>query len=166
MSEFDGIVGGGGGGIGPGTFSIGSTGTVIAGTGAWTFNNSALTIWSNTTVYGTLYWPISVQAVTASPKAVGDAERGRLYTNEGASGAITFNLPAASGGRHYYFYVQSANNMVITAAAGDTIRIAGSVSSSGGTATNGTVGSFIHLVEINATEWVAMGTPAGTWVLA
>jgi hypothetical protein len=89
-----------------------------------------------------------------------------LHTNEGAAGAVALTLPAAAVGLEYHFYVQAAQNVAVTAGAGDTIRVAAGVSSAGGTATNGTVGGYLALVAINATEWVAMGTPTGTWTLA
>lgn len=88
-----------------------------------------------------------------------------IFTNEGAAGAITVTLPSAAAGFDYIFIVQSANNIVITAAAGDTIRIAGAVSSAGGTATNGTIGSVLRISTINATEWIAREVQ-GAWVLA
>jgi hypothetical protein len=62
------------------------------------------------------------------------------------------------------FYVQDADGITITAGAGDTIRVAGSVSSAAGTAANSTIGGFIQLIAINATEWVA-GATQGTWTL-
>lgn len=107
----------------------------------------------------------TVLAKAASPVTVAVGESRALYTNEGSGGSITFNLPAAAANLEYLFFVQAAHNVVVDAAGTNTIRIAAGVSSAGGTATNGTVGGVLHLVAINATEWVALSS-TGTWALA
>lgn len=105
---------------------------------------------------------VSVHA--ASPVAVSaTADNNKVFTNTGAAGAITFNLPAAVAGLTYTFYVQNANNLIIDAAAGDTIRILALVSAAGGNVSSVTVGSAVTLVAINSTEWVAISA-LGTWL--
>ena len=110
---------------------------------------------------------ISPQA--ASPVAVSAAnDKDKIFTNEGAGGAIQCNLPLAtvsafSGGVPLGFYVQNVNGIVLQAAAGDTIRIGGVVSPAGGTVSSAVVGSFVRIVPINATEWVAISV-VGAWV--
>jgi hypothetical protein len=135
--------------------------TVDLGTNEWTFTNSAF----GTPVGSQIQASRAIGNQTGNFSTNNNNARRALYTNSGAGGSITATLAAAEAGLEYIFYVQSANNIVVTAAAGDTIRIAGGVSSSGGTATNGTVGGVLQLVAINATEWVAIATQ-GTWTLA
>jgi hypothetical protein len=108
-----------------------------------------------------------VEANTAgvgSPNVLVANESRSLFTNEGVTAMNHHTLPAAAAGLEYMFYVQDADGITITAAAGDTIRVAGSASSAGGTAANSTIGGFIQLIAINATEWVA-GATQGTWTL-
>ena len=91
---------------------------------------------------------------------------GKVNTNEGTGAIVVYTLPtAAVGWGPFLFYVQDADGIRITAGAGDTIRIIGSVSSAAGTAESTTVGSYLWLVAINATEWVAI-VSGGTWALA
>lgn len=106
-----------------------------------------------------------VAAEVTSPETIATTDSRKVITNEGAAGSVTYNLPAAAAGLEYIFIVQSTNNMVVTAAGGDTIRIAAGVSSAGGTATNGTIGGFLQIIAINGTEWIA-GAVQGTWTLA
>ena len=78
---------------------------------------------------------------------------------------MNHNLPTAAAGLTYTFVVQVAQNLRVTAASGDTIRVAGSVSAAAGNIVNAVVGSTVTLLAINATEWIALGTPAGTWTV-
>ncbi len=107
--------------------------------------------------------------VTVTPKTapypIVAADNGKVFTNEGAAGSIAFTLPAAAAGYKVTFVVQAAFALVITAGAGDTIRIGGAVSAAAGTATSADVGSSITLVAINATEWVSLGRE-GNWAIA
>lgn len=114
---------------------------------------------------GSLYANRPVAAEITSPETIAVTDSRKAITNEGAVGAVTYNLPAAAAGLEVIFIVHTAQNMVVTAATGDTIRVAAGVSSAGGTATNGTVGGVLHLLAINATEWIAIAT-TGTWTTA
>lgn len=120
---------------------------------------------------GTISGDRVVSARNITPVAINlNQNRDFFFTNEGAGALIVFNLPAAAApatgtGYQYAFYVQDVNGIQVTAAAGDTIRIAGSVSSAGGTATSTTVGSCLKIVCINATEWVCESL-VGPWTLA
>lgn len=62
-------------------------------------------------------------AVTASPRSVTAAESGTTFTNEGAGGAVVFNLPTAAVGLCYRFHVHSAQTVTITAGGGDSFHI-------------------------------------------
>jgi hypothetical protein len=96
----------------------------------------------------------------------GDA--GNNFTNEGTTARVDFVLPSApaTGNNYCYrFFVQDADGIKITAAAGDTIRNAGSVSGTAGYICDAaTIGNSITLCNINATEWYASGV-AGTWTI-
>jgi len=99
---------------------------------------------------------------------VTDVESGSFFTNEGAAGTVNFTLPAAASPNPsalvYVFYIQAAQTLTVTAGAGDTIRLAGSVSAAAGNISANTVGNCVKLVCINATEWVAESI-VGTWTV-
>jgi len=119
-------------------------------------------------VIGELLYSLLVDASTAgsgSPNVLAAAGSGIVTTNEGTTVRNYNTLPAAAAGLHFTFIVQDADGMRITAGTGDTIRVAASVSTSGGYAENSTVGSVLTLVAVNATEWIAT-TTVGTWTLA
>lgn len=111
---------------------------------------------------------LAIDTNTSDPITVAAtmADIGKWFCNTGAGAGIAANLPAAAVGLHYGFAVTTAQNIVITANGTDTIRVAGSVSTAGGTATNGTVGSTIYLICFAAGEWTAASAPNGTWTLS
>jgi hypothetical protein len=80
---------------------------------------------------------------------------GEVYTNEGASSLVEFTLPSAVAGLFFGFIVQDGSGIRVTAATGDTIRIASAVTAAGGSIENTTVGSVFQFTAINSTEWVA-----------
>lgn len=101
---------------------------------------------------------------SGSPNAIGTDEPWRLWTNEGATAEAHFALPSAAAGYSVGFCVQDADGIQLTAAAGDTIRVAGTVTSAAGSAESATIGDCLELIAINATEWVATSY-TGTWTL-
>jgi hypothetical protein len=94
----------------------------------------------------------------------GSADSRTTYTNEGAGAQVAFTLPSAAAGIEYTFIVQDTDGLIITAAAGDTIRLAGSVSATGGTADSATIGNVLRLLAINTMEWIATYS-IGTWTI-
>lgn len=108
--------------------------------------------------------PVFVSAQAASPVTVANADSGKEFTNEGAAGLITFNLPTAVANLVYDFIVQDADGIKIVASGGDTIRLAANVSAAAGNAQSTTIGSTVRLVAINATEWIATSI-VGTWTV-
>jgi len=73
------------------------------------------------------------------------------------------NLPSASASQGpINVYVNDANGITLNAASGDTIRVASSVSSTGGSVNSTTQGSFLILVAVDDTQWVAV-SEVGTW---
>ena len=102
-------------------------------------------------------------AVAASPNALDVLESRKLLTNEGATARNDHDLPSAVAGVAYTFVVQDSDGMRINAAAGDTIRIAGSVSAAAGYIESTTIGDAVTVVAINATEWVATNLVGTGW---
>jgi len=110
----------------------------------------------------------TVEASTAgsgAPNVLTVAESGKILTNEGSTAQNYHTLPTAAAGLTFTFVVQDADGLRIVADTGDTIRIAAGVSAAAGYIQNSTIGSTITLCAINATEWVALGAPAGTWTI-
>ncbi len=105
-----------------------------------------------------------VTPTTATPTALASTDSGRLYTNEGASAQIEFDLPTAVEGLTYSFFVQDADSMKIVANTGDTISIEGAVTDSAGNIVAAGIGCAISIVAINATEWVATRV-VGNWFI-
>mgnify|MGYP001582946220 FL=1 len=107
----------------------------------------------------------TIEAHTAADTLTA-AESGSLHTNGGASGSVAITLPPAAANLRYSFLVMAAQSLVITAGAGDTIRLgAGAAGNAAGTLTADAVGESVDLIAINATEWHTVpGTAAvGTW---
>lgn len=102
---------------------------------------------------------------SGSPHIITDQESSKLFTNEGSTAKNYHTLPTAATGLIYMFYCQDADGIRITAGAGDTIRMVTDVSAAAGYTESTTVGSFVTLVAINATEWVAIAV-GGTWTTA
>lgn len=116
-------------------------------------------------VAGTLTNDFFVSPQTATPYAINaNNDKNKVFTNEGAAVQIQFNLPTAAAGRMFEFIVQDADGIIIDAAAGDTIRIAGDVTAASGSISSTTVGSTIKLKAINATEWIATSM-TGAWTI-
>jgi len=110
---------------------------------------------------------VLVEANTAgsgAPNQLTAQEAGIFQTNEGCTAENYQTLPSAVQGLRHSFIVQDADGMRITANSGDTIRIGASVSAAAGFVRCATVGAWIELVAVNATEWFAR-TDNGTWTI-
>jgi len=105
----------------PGQTSLGIAGNaseyliknMMAGTGRFKFYKDFIAVdnggWRN------------VVAKTASYTVVA-ADHGTLFTNRGATGAVTFTLPAtASVGLRYGFYVVADQNVIVASGTADTL---------------------------------------------
>lgn len=101
---------------------------------------------------------VTPKTQAASPYTVTNGDSGKVFTNEGASSIVTFNLPTAVAGLEYTFVVQDADGLTVVASAGDTIRIATAVSAVAGNISATAIGATVRLVAINATEWVSVAT--------
>lgn len=95
-----------------------------------------------------------VVPVASSPRNVTTAESNYTFTNEGAAGAMTFNLPTPVAGLVYTFICQDADDLIIDADATSTIRDGATVSGTDDTATITDIGSVVTIIAINTTEWI------------
>jgi len=108
----------------------------------------------------------NVEANTAgsgSPNVLTAVESYTVLTNETATEKNYHTLPLAAAGIQYTFAVQDSDGIRITAETGDTIRVAGSVSGSGGYVESTTVGDVITLLAVNDTEWFAIQVVGTGW---
>jgi outer membrane protein W len=102
--------------------------------------------------------------VDADGRTITAAESSTVFSNEGATAIDPFVLPAAAAGLNFTFIVQDADGIRVTAAAGDTIRIATAVSAAAGKIEATAIGSVARLYAINATEWIAVYA-VGAWTV-
>lgn len=103
-------------------------------------------------------------AGVASPNVLTSASTNNTIINTGAAAKNYDTLPAPTVGLQFTFYCQNTNGIRVTATAGKTIRLAGSVSGAGGYCESTTTGSSVTLLAINTTEWVATSV-VGTWTV-
>lgn len=97
----------------------------------------------------------------ASPVTV---EVGEQYDNDGAGGAVTYNLPSASRGRAIRFVNMENEDMELQAAGGEQIQIQNASSSAGGTATSSSRGDVLELIGMDSSTWYAVAQ-LGSWTL-
>jgi hypothetical protein len=100
--------------------------------------------------------------VQTSDVAINANRSWSVYTNTGDTAQVVLTLPSAAAGIELTFIVQDGDGIRITAASGDTIRIAGTVTAAAGYVESTTIGNTVTLVAINATEWMATAVN-GTW---
>jgi hypothetical protein len=81
-------------------------------------------------------------------------------------GAATTTLPVGVNGNTLEFILDVSATLVITAGAGQTIRIGSSVSSTNGTAKNSTIGSTVELIFRGTNSQWCAGDNNGSWTLA
>lgn len=101
---------------------------------------------------------------SGAPNVLAATESRKLLTNEGAAAEAYNTLPSAAAGMEFVFYCQDTDGIRVTAAAGDTIRLGGTVSAAAGFVRSVVAGSAVILTAINATEWIAIGI-TGTWTV-
>ena len=104
----------------------------------------------------------SVQAKTAS-YTVTTNDIGRTFTNQGASGAITFSLPAATVGQTYRFVVKAAQELRIDPNGSETISLPTGVQQAAGKYIGAdAIGERISVECVKAGEWDTFNG-VGTW---
>lgn len=105
-----------------------------------------------------------VSSTKASSYNVLTTDSGTVFDNQGVTGNANFLLPAAAKGLIYTFIVSDSDGLTLVADTGHTIRVAASVTVSGGTVAATTIGNAITIVAISSTEWYATSV-IGTWTI-
>ena len=82
------------------------------------------------------------------------------------TGASTTTLPAAIQGDTIEYILDTASALVITAGAGQKIRISSTISSVGGTASSTSIGCTVELIFRASDQTYISGDNNGSWVLA
>lgn len=141
------------------SLGVGTTGIVGGGTGNILFDDGGVLGELSTIPVangGTGVTGFGVVTSKTANYVVLTADSYKDFDNNGASGTVTFTLPAASVGLAYGFAVMEAFDLVIQAPGGVTLYAgAGSASTAGGTLTSSDVGSYILLKCRSSTEWFA-----------
>jgi hypothetical protein len=105
----------------------------------------------------------AVEAKTAAYTVVANTDNGKTFTNQGASGAITFSLPAATVGQWYCFVVKAAQELRIDPNGTETIALDTGVQQAAGKyITANADGERITVECVKAGEWNT-SDPIGTW---
>ena len=104
----------------------------------------------------------TVEAKTASYAVVAEVDNGKIFTNQGASGAITFSLPAATVGQCFAFIVKAAQELRIDPNGTETIALPTGVQQAAGKYVGAdAIGERLEIECVKAGEWDAKGV--GTW---
>ena len=92
------------------------------------------------------------------------AHSGNIYTNADASGAGSWDLPAATVGLYYSFYVVAAQELRINPNGSETIGLpsTGVQQAAGKYISADAVGEYVHLLCVKAGQWETLGY-RGTW---
>jgi hypothetical protein len=115
----------------------------------------------STTLNGRALLP--VVAKTADYTVVANTDNGKIFTNEGAGGAITFALPAATVGQWYEFVVKATQELRIDPNGTETIALdTGVQQAAGAYITANAIGEHIGVRCVKAGEWETYD-PTGTW---
>lgn len=93
-------------------------------------------------------------------------DSGKTFTNAGAVGAVTFQLPTCAAGLWNTYDIQSAQTFTIKAGVADKIRNAATLSAANGTAVASTVGNTVTVECIGASpsEWDFISV-IGSWTV-
>lgn len=96
----------------------------------------------------------TVEAKTANYTVVTPTDNGKTFTNEGASGAITFALPAATAGQWYRFVAKAAQELRIDPNGSETIALATGVQQAAGKyITFDAIGERVSIECVTAGKW-------------
>ena len=87
------------------------------------------------------------------------------FDNTGAVGSVTFTLPTPAAGLVFGFAVVAAYNVIVQAPGGSVVYLGTLASSSGGTVSSNSVGSYALVKCRSLTEWLIQST-MGTWTVA
>lgn len=103
---------------------------------------------------------------TTEPHATGftltEANTGGSFSNDDATGLVTFQLPPVQANLEYTFIVTDADGIAVDAFGTNTIRVGTAFSSPGGVVSSTQVGSVLTLKGANDTGWVGTNI-IGVW---
>jgi hypothetical protein len=116
----------------------------------------------NVTVHG--QYKHTVEAKTADYTIVAETDNGKLFTTKGASGAVTFTLPAATVGQRYRFYVGATQELRIDPNGSETISLpsSGAAQAAGAYLTANAIGETVEIACCESGTWAVFGF-TGTW---
>ncbi len=100
--------------------------------------------------------------VAATSRNIETKDSGQIFSNHGAIGEVTYDLPEAVEGLSYTFFV-SANQTIKIRPASAASRIMGLTSTNGKSVTSSTVGDTITILATQPSEW-EISSSYGTWV--
>lgn len=105
-----------------------------------------------------------VEAKTANYTVVSGTDNGKTFTNDGAAGAVTFALPAATVGQWYRFKVKAAQELRIDPNGTETIALpsSGAQQAAGAYLTADAVGEGCEVECVKAGVW-EVNSYTGTW---
>lgn len=107
--------------------------------------------------------PTAVEAKTTSYAILTPDDNGKIFTNQGAGGAITFSLPAATLGQEYHFVLKAAQELRIDPNGSETISLPTGVQQAAGKyITANAIGERISVECVKAGEWDTKNG-VGTW---
>ena len=107
--------------------------------------------------------PRTVEVKTAAYTVVANTDNGKTFTNEGASGAVTFSLPAATVGQWYRFVAKAAQEIRLDPNGTETIALdTGVQQAAGAYITFNAIGERITIECVKAGEWESRYY-TGTW---
>jgi hypothetical protein len=86
------------------------------------------------------------------------------FDNLGASGSVTFSLPAAARGLRYEFTVMAAQTLEILAAGSDIISIGANASAGGGNVAANALYSHLAIEAKGTVHWIVTSA-VGSWTL-
>lgn len=105
----------------------------------------------------------TVEVKTADYTVVAATDNGKTFTNTGASGAVTFALPAATVGQWFRFVVKAAQELRLDPNGTETIALDTGVQQAAGKyITANAIGERISIECVKAGEWDT-NDPVGTW---
>lgn len=105
----------------------------------------------------------TVAVKTANYTVLAKADNGKTFTNQGAAGAITFALPAATVGQWYRFVVKAAQELRIDPNGTETVSLPSGVQQAAGKYISAdAVGERITVECVKAGEWDTT-EGVGTW---
>lgn len=108
--------------------------------------------------------PVSTTSVKTADYTVTVGDSGKTFTNTGASGAVTFALPAAVAGLKYRFRVGVAQQLRIDPNGTETISLpsTGAPSAAGAYIVADAIGETVDIQCVEAGSWSVFGY-TGTW---